>query len=104
MPSESRQTSIALRSDQALGLKALLTLSAAGIVLVLAALCSPRYAEWPASGCRADRRRIHLLFMLQDSDTVILDESLAALDPENMARTLRCLRSRARSLVVVAHP
>ena len=49
-------------------------------------------------GGRADRRRIHLLFMLQDSDTVILDESLAALDPENMARTLRCLRSRARSL------
>jgi ATP-binding cassette subfamily B protein len=42
--------------------------------------------------------------MLQDSDMVILDESLAALDPENMARTLRCLRSRARSLVVVAHP
>jgi len=55
-------------------------------------------------GCRADRRRLHLLFMLQDRGTVILDESLAALDPDNMARTLRCLRSRARCLVVVAHP
>jgi ATP-binding cassette subfamily B protein len=42
--------------------------------------------------------------MLQDRGTVILDESLAALDPDNMARTLRCLRSRARCLVVVAHP
>ncbi|HEY0989020.1 MAG TPA: ABC transporter ATP-binding protein, partial [Kofleriaceae bacterium] len=42
--------------------------------------------------------------LLQDSDTVILDESLAALDPENMALTLRCVRSRARSLIVVAHP
>jgi ATP-binding cassette, subfamily B, bacterial len=42
--------------------------------------------------------------LLQDCDTVILDESLAALDPENMALTLRCLRARARSLLVVAHP
>jgi ATP-binding cassette subfamily B protein len=42
--------------------------------------------------------------LLQDTDAVILDESLAALDPENMALTLRCLRARARSLIVVAHP
>jgi ATP-binding cassette subfamily B protein len=42
--------------------------------------------------------------LLQDSDVVILDESLAALDPENMAAALRCLRARARSLVVIAHP
>jgi ATP-binding cassette subfamily B protein len=42
--------------------------------------------------------------LLQHSDVVILDESLAALDPENMASTLRCLRARAPSLVVVAHP
>jgi ATP-binding cassette subfamily B protein len=42
--------------------------------------------------------------LLQHSDVVILDESLAALDPENLALTLRCLRARALSLVVVAHP
>ena len=42
--------------------------------------------------------------LLQRSDVVILDESLAALDPENMAQALRCLRARAPSLVVVAHP
>jgi ATP-binding cassette, subfamily B, bacterial len=42
--------------------------------------------------------------LLQRSDVVILDESLAALDPENMAQTLRCLRARAPSLIVVAHP
>jgi ATP-binding cassette subfamily B protein len=42
--------------------------------------------------------------LLQRSDVVILDESLAALDPENMAATLRCIRKRAPSLVVVAHP
>jgi ATP-binding cassette subfamily B protein len=42
--------------------------------------------------------------LLQRSDVVILDESLAALDPENIARTLRCVRARAGALVVVAHP
>jgi ATP-binding cassette subfamily B protein len=42
--------------------------------------------------------------LLQNSDVVILDESLAALDPENLALTLRCLRARAPSLVVIAHP
>ncbi|HEY0479745.1 MAG TPA: ABC transporter ATP-binding protein [Kofleriaceae bacterium] len=42
--------------------------------------------------------------LLQRSDVVILDESLAALDPENMAQALRCLRARAPSLIVVAHP
>lgn len=42
--------------------------------------------------------------LLQNSEVVILDESLAALDPENIAQVLRCLRARARSLIVVAHP
>ena len=42
--------------------------------------------------------------LLQRADVVILDESLAALDPENMAITLRCMRARARSLIVIAHP
>jgi len=42
--------------------------------------------------------------LLQNTDVVILDESLAALDPENMASTLRRLRARAPSLVVIAHP
>lgn len=42
--------------------------------------------------------------LLQNSEVVILDESLAALDPENIAQALRCLHARARSLVVVAHP
>jgi ATP-binding cassette subfamily B protein len=42
--------------------------------------------------------------LLQSGDVIILDESLAALDPENMAVTLRCLRARAPSLIVIAHP
>jgi ATP-binding cassette, subfamily B, bacterial len=42
--------------------------------------------------------------LLQRCDVIILDESLAALDPENMATTLRCMRARAPSLIVIAHP
>jgi len=42
--------------------------------------------------------------LLQNSDVIILDESLAALDPENMAATLKCVRARAPALVVIAHP
>ena len=42
--------------------------------------------------------------LLQDSDVVILDESFAALDPENLALAMRCAFDRARTLLVIAHP
>lgn len=42
--------------------------------------------------------------LLQRAEVVILDESFAALDPETMARCLRCVFARARTLVVIAHP
>ena len=52
-----------------------------------------------------ERSRLYIArALLQDCDLVILDESLAALDPENLARAMRCARARARSLVVIAHP
>lgn len=35
---------------------------------------------------------------------MILDESFAALDPDNVRRTLECVLSRAPALLVVAHP
>ena len=41
--------------------------------------------------------------LLQGSDLVLLDESFAALDPENLRRALLTARERAPSLVVVAH-
>ena len=34
---------------------------------------------------------------------MILDESFAALDPENLHRALECVLRRARSLLVIAH-
>ena len=41
--------------------------------------------------------------LLQDADLVVLDESFAALDPENLQRVLGCVRKRAKSLLVIAH-
>lgn len=42
--------------------------------------------------------------LLQGADLVILDESFAALDPENLARALRCALDHAPTLLVIAHP
>jgi ATP-binding cassette subfamily B protein len=42
--------------------------------------------------------------LLQRSELIILDESFAALDPENLARALRCVLKRAPTLLVIAHP
>jgi len=41
--------------------------------------------------------------LLQDADLVVLDESFAALDPENLQRVLGCVQKRAKSLLVIAH-
>ena len=35
---------------------------------------------------------------------MLLDESFAALDPENLADALSCVLKRAPTLLVVAHP
>jgi ATP-binding cassette subfamily B protein len=42
--------------------------------------------------------------LLQKADLIILDESFGALDPENLARALRCVLERAPTLLVIAHP
>ncbi|WP_444925972.1 ATP-binding cassette domain-containing protein [Microbulbifer sp. TRSA002] len=42
--------------------------------------------------------------LLQNAELVILDESFAALDPENLNISVRCVRKHARTLVVIAHP
>jgi ATP-binding cassette subfamily B protein len=42
--------------------------------------------------------------LLQDADLVILDESFAALDPENLQIALECTLRRAKTLMVIAHP
>jgi len=42
--------------------------------------------------------------LLADASLVVLDESLAALDPETAREVLGCVRRRARALLLVAHP
>jgi ATP-binding cassette subfamily B protein len=52
-----------------------------------------------------ERSRLFLArALLQGCELVLLDESFAALDPENLRQALLTARKRAESLVVVAHP
>jgi ATP-binding cassette subfamily B protein len=52
-----------------------------------------------------ERSRLYLArALLQGAPLVLLDESFAALDPENLDLALRCALARAPALLVVAHP
>jgi ATP-binding cassette, subfamily B, bacterial len=42
--------------------------------------------------------------LLQAAELVILDESFAALDPENLGIAMQCTLKRAKTLLVIAHP
>ena len=42
--------------------------------------------------------------LLQKAELVLFDESFAALDPETLNRSLRCVLDSAPTLLVVAHP
>lgn len=52
-----------------------------------------------------ERSRIFIArALLQKSNLIVLDESFAALDPENLRRALECALRRSPTLIVVAHP
>jgi ATP-binding cassette subfamily B protein len=54
---------------------------------------------------QGERSRIYIArALLQQASVVLLDESFAALDPENLKRCLECVLRRAETLIVVAHP
>jgi ATP-binding cassette, subfamily B, bacterial len=54
---------------------------------------------------QGERSRVFLArALLQDADLVVLDECLAALDPYNLRQCLECVRRRAKTLMVIAHP
>jgi ATP-binding cassette subfamily B protein len=51
-----------------------------------------------------ERSRLYIArALLQDAELVILDESFAALDPENLKRAVECVVRHAKSLLVIAH-
>ena len=52
-----------------------------------------------------ERSRIYIArALLQAADLVVMDESFAALDPENLRRSLKCVLNRADTVLVIAHP
>ena len=52
-----------------------------------------------------ERMRLFLArALLQDPELLVLDESFAALDPENLRRTLAAVRRRRAAVVAIAHP
>ena len=54
---------------------------------------------------QGERSRVFLArALLQNADFVLLDESLAALDPENLRQCLDCVIRQAKTLLVIAHP
>lgn len=52
-----------------------------------------------------ERSRVYIArALLQQADLVILDESFAALDPENLQTALECTLNHTKTLMVIAHP
>jgi ATP-binding cassette subfamily B protein len=81
---------------QELGLADLLARMPAGMLQMVGE------TGWQLS--HGERSRLYIArALLQDAEVVVLDESFAALDPENMQRAVECVLKRARSLLVIAH-
>jgi ABC-type transport system involved in cytochrome bd biosynthesis fused ATPase/permease subunit len=60
-------------------------------------------AGWRLS--QGERSRIYMArALLQRADVILLDETLAALDPQSLRQCLECVLRRAPSLIVIAHP
>ena len=54
---------------------------------------------------QGERSRVFLArAILQNSEFTMLDESLAALDPENLERCFECVLKNCKTLMVIAHP
>lgn len=82
---------------QELGLGELLERMPAGLLQMVGE------TGWQLS--HGERSRLYIArALLQEADLIVLDESFAALDPENLQRALHCVLNRAGTLIVIAHP
>ncbi len=81
---------------QELGLADLLARMPAGMLQMIGE------TGWQLS--HGERSRLYIArALLQNAEVVVLDESFAALDPENLQRAVECVLKRAKSLLVIAH-
>jgi ATP-binding cassette subfamily B protein len=80
-----------------LGLGELLQRMPAGLVQMVGE------TGWQLS--HGERSRLYMArALLQNAELIILDESFAALDPENLQKAVQCAINRAATLMVIAHP
>ncbi len=96
-PAHPSEMNEAQRVCEELGLGPLIERMPAGLMQMVGE------TGWQLS--QGERSRMFLArALLQKPRVVILDESFAALDPENLAQALECALRRAETLIVVAHP
>ncbi|WP_308366052.1 MULTISPECIES: ABC transporter ATP-binding protein [unclassified Microbulbifer] len=80
-----------------LGLEPLLQKMPAGMLQTVGEM------GWQLS--HGERSRLYIArALLQNAELVVLDESFAALDPENLRLAVDCVKKHARTLLVIAHP
>ncbi len=96
-PPQSEDLAAAEAVCRELGLGELLDRMPAGLLQLVGE------SGWQLS--HGEKSRLYIArALLQGADLVVLDESFAAIDPETMQHTLRCVLDRAPTLVVIAHP
>jgi ATP-binding cassette subfamily B protein len=96
-PAEPEELEEAERISRALGLGPLLDRMPAGLQQMVGE------TGWQLS--HGEKSRLYIArAILQRTDVLILDESLAALDPESLARALALILQEAKTIIVVAHP
>ena len=96
-PPKERDVEEAESLCQELGLGELLERMPAGLLQMVGE------TGWQLS--HGEKSRLYIArALLQGADVIVLDESFAALDPQNLNRALRCVLDRAPSLIVIAHP
>jgi ATP-binding cassette, subfamily B, bacterial len=96
-PPRAAELDEAGRVCHALGLGPLLTRMPAGLQQMVGE------TGWQLS--HGERSRLYIArALLQGADLLILDESVAALDPETLHRTLAFVVERAPTVLVIAHP